>query len=243
MWIRYSHRPYVFWCKRRKEAYGEARSPLKIAHLMMLFEFCQKAYFIFARKSYEQMKRSLMGSPISGLIAELVLHDLENTGFTQHEPVFWHRYADDTFVMIKTILRNFYNLPNGIFPYIKFTSEEKQQQQLPFPDASVIRTLNYEIDTTIYTEPTNLIQLLSFHSTIRLLINEAVSEGSLNGFRFTVTKLKEHAGRAYMKIRRLYNKAPIWQVAAHTYETSHEFNFAAIKIFTQHRKRDEWRTD
>ncbi|BHF69297.1 hypothetical protein SprV_0301234100 [Sparganum proliferum] len=106
-----------------------------------------------------------MGSPVSGLVAELVLQELEKIAFLQHEPVFWRRYVDDTFVIVKKdMLQHFHSLLNAVFPDIKFTMEEEQEQQLPFLDVLVRRNLNGELETTVYRKATNTTQLLSFHS-------------------------------------------------------------------------------
>nr|VZI04072.1 unnamed protein product [Spirometra erinaceieuropaei] len=79
-----------------------------------------------------------MGSPVSGLVAELVLQELEKIAFLQHEPVFWRRYVDDTFVIVKKdMLQHFHSLLNAVVPDIKFTREEEQEQQLPFLDVLV----------------------------------------------------------------------------------------------------------
>ncbi|VDN17036.1 unnamed protein product [Dibothriocephalus latus] len=83
--------------KRLQEASDEVQNQLKIEHIMRLFEFCQKTYFTFAGETYKQIKGTPMGSPISGLVAELVLQELGNTAFTQQKPVFWRRYGENTF--------------------------------------------------------------------------------------------------------------------------------------------------
>nr|VZI43883.1 unnamed protein product [Spirometra erinaceieuropaei] len=87
--------------KRLEEAYDETQNALKIEHLMRLFEFCQQTFFTFAGETYEQIKGTPMGTPVSGLVAELVLQDLEKIAFIQNERVFLRRYVDDTFVIIK----------------------------------------------------------------------------------------------------------------------------------------------
>ncbi|BHF65463.1 hypothetical protein SprV_0200847400 [Sparganum proliferum] len=151
--------------KRLEEAYDETQNALKIEHLMRLFEFCQQTFFTFAGETYEQIKGTPMGSPVSGLVAELVLQELEKIAFLQHEPVFWRRYVDDTFVIVKNdMLQHFHSLLNAVFPDIKFTREEEQEQQLPFLDVLVRRNLNGELETTVYRKATNTTQLLSFHS-------------------------------------------------------------------------------
>ncbi|BHF78322.1 hypothetical protein SprV_0602143500 [Sparganum proliferum] len=72
--------------KRLEEAYDETQNALKIEHLMRLFEFCQQTFFTFAGETYEQIKGTPMGSPVSSLVAELVLQELEKIAFLQHEP-------------------------------------------------------------------------------------------------------------------------------------------------------------
>ncbi|VDK70507.1 unnamed protein product [Dibothriocephalus latus] len=84
--------------KRLDETYDEARYPLKIEHIAGLFEFFQETYFTFVGENYEQIKGTLR-SPISRLLTELVLQELENTTFTQHELVIWCRYVEDMFVI------------------------------------------------------------------------------------------------------------------------------------------------
>nr|VZH96101.1 unnamed protein product [Spirometra erinaceieuropaei] len=147
-----------------EEAYDETQNALKIEHLMKLFEFCQQTFFILAGETYEQIKGTPMGSLVSGLVTELVLQELEKIVFIQHEPVFWRRYADETFVIVKKgMLQHFHNLLNAVFPDIKFTREE-QEPQLPSLDVLVRRNLNGELETTVYRKATNTTQLLSFHS-------------------------------------------------------------------------------
>nr|VZI18569.1 unnamed protein product [Spirometra erinaceieuropaei] len=87
--------------KRLEEAYDETQNALKIEHLIRLFEFCQQTFFTFAGETFEQIKGTPMGSLVSGLVAELVLQEVEKIVFLRHEPVFWRRYVDDTFVIVK----------------------------------------------------------------------------------------------------------------------------------------------
>ncbi|BHF67362.1 hypothetical protein SprV_0301038800 [Sparganum proliferum] len=136
--------------KRLEEAYDETQNTLKIEHLMRLFEFCQHTSFTFARETYEQIKGTPMGSPVSGLVTELVLQEFETTVFIQHEPVFWRRYVDDTYAIVKKgMLQHFHSLLNAVFPDIKFPREGEQEQQLPFLDVLVRRNLSGELETTV----------------------------------------------------------------------------------------------
>ncbi|VDK33934.1 unnamed protein product [Dibothriocephalus latus] len=87
--------------KRLEEKYDESRGRLEIDHLMHLFVFCQRNCCTFNVQTYEQTKGTPMGSPISSLITELVLQELEKVTFDQFKPALWCRYVDDTFVIIE----------------------------------------------------------------------------------------------------------------------------------------------
>ncbi|BHF78178.1 hypothetical protein SprV_0602129000 [Sparganum proliferum] len=77
--------------KQLEDNYDETTGPLKIQHLMQLFAFCQRTFSTFNGRTYEQIKGTPMGSPISSLVAELVLQELEKVAFHHYEPAFWRR--------------------------------------------------------------------------------------------------------------------------------------------------------
>nr|VZI32476.1 unnamed protein product [Spirometra erinaceieuropaei] len=151
--------------KRLEENYDETNKPLKIDHLLQMFAFCQQTFFTFNGRTYEQIKGTPMGSPISSLVAELVLQELEKVAFDHYEPAFWRRFVDDTFVIIeRRRLADFQDLLNGIFPDIQFTREVEHAEQLPFLDVLITRTPNGELNTTVYRKATNTTQILNYHS-------------------------------------------------------------------------------
>ncbi|BHF73007.1 hypothetical protein SprV_0401608000 [Sparganum proliferum] len=84
-----------------REKYDETENRLGHAQIIQLLNFCLKTYFTFDGTIYEQVKRTPMGSPITGLIAETLLQRLESLVFRHHGPKFWARYVDDTFVVIE----------------------------------------------------------------------------------------------------------------------------------------------
>nr|VZI48122.1 unnamed protein product [Spirometra erinaceieuropaei] len=151
--------------KRLEEKYNETTGPLKIQHLLQLFAFCQRTFFTFDGRTYEQIKGTPMGSPISSLVAELVLQELEKVAFSRYKPAFWRRYVDDTFVIIeKDKLSGFQDLLNSIFPDIQFTREDEEDEKLPFLDVLVTRTPDSNRSTTVYRKATNTTQVLNYHS-------------------------------------------------------------------------------
>nr|VZH97080.1 unnamed protein product [Spirometra erinaceieuropaei] len=145
--------------------YDKKNRPLKIDHFLQLFAFCQLTFFTFNGRTYEQIKGTPMGSPISSLVTEQVLQEQEKIAFNLYESAFWHRYVDDTFVIIeRSRLADFQDLLNGIFPDIQFTREEEHAEQLPFFGVLVSRTPNGELNTTVYRKATNTTYILNYYS-------------------------------------------------------------------------------
>nr|VZI29858.1 unnamed protein product [Spirometra erinaceieuropaei] len=133
--------------------------------LIELMGHCLKTLFTFEETTYEQIKGTPMGSPISGLIAEMVLKKLERRLFEEYKPQFWARYVDDNFVIIDQDKINYYaKVMNSIIPDLKFTREEEVGDKLPFLDIIVCRQPNGELAKSVYRKPTNTLQMLSYNS-------------------------------------------------------------------------------
>nr|VZI46278.1 unnamed protein product [Spirometra erinaceieuropaei] len=133
--------------------------------LIELMGNCLKTFFTFEGTTYEQIKGTPMGSPISGLIAEAVLQKLERRLFEEYKPKFWARYVVDTFVIIDQDKINYYaEVLNSIMPDLQFTMEEEVEDKLPFLDVLVCRQPNGELATSVYRKPTNTLQILSYNS-------------------------------------------------------------------------------
>nr|VZI46870.1 unnamed protein product [Spirometra erinaceieuropaei] len=146
--------------------YDETGVTIKRRHLVQLLRFCLKTYFTFEGTTYEQVKGTPMGSPLSGFIAEAVLQKVETLVFADYKPKFWTRYVDDTFVIIKRQkVQEFHDVLNSVFPDIQFTMEAEANNQLPFLDVLVHRKPNGHLKTTVYRKATNTRQILSFHIT------------------------------------------------------------------------------
>nr|VZI27337.1 unnamed protein product [Spirometra erinaceieuropaei] len=134
-------------------------------NLIELMGRCLKTFFTSEGTTYEQIKGSPMGSPISGLIAEAVLQKLERRLFEEYKPKFWAHYVDDTFVIIDQDKINYYaEVLNSIMPDLQFTMEEEVKNKLSFLDVLVCRQPNGELATSVYRKPTNTLQILSYHS-------------------------------------------------------------------------------
>ena len=70
-----------------------------------------------------------MGSPVSPIVANLCMKEIEELSHNQSTtpPKKWLRFVNDIFTMIKKqALTYFHNLLNSIDPHIKFTFEQEQ---------------------------------------------------------------------------------------------------------------------
>nr|VZI30387.1 unnamed protein product [Spirometra erinaceieuropaei] len=145
--------------------YNDETDNLKRGHLIQMIHFCLRTYFTFEGTVYEQIKGTPMGSPLSGFIAEVILQKLETLVFATHRPIFWARYVDDTFVILKReMVSEFHTILNSVFPDIQFTREAEVNNQLTFLDVLVHRKANGSLRTTVYRKATNTRQVLSYYS-------------------------------------------------------------------------------
>ncbi|VDN10510.1 unnamed protein product [Dibothriocephalus latus] len=89
---------------------------------------------------YEQVMGTPAGSPISGLIFEVVLQRLESLVFQHHRRKFRARCMDDTFVVLERAqVLTFKERLSRIFPDLSFTMGEEEHNQLALFDVLVCR--------------------------------------------------------------------------------------------------------
>ena len=76
-----------------------------------------------------------MGSPVSVVVADLVMEDVEPRALATFPspPRFWKRYADDTCCALRTdLVEDFHYHLNSIESSIQFTLETESDGQLAF---------------------------------------------------------------------------------------------------------------
>ena len=136
---------------------------MSIPKITSLLEFClTHTYFLFQGKYYEQVQGAAMGSPISPLIANIFMEELEVKALSSiPHPSLWLRFVDDTFVINKAehsqdLLQHI----NNQDPHIQFTVEPTQQGSLPFLDTLVTIEPDNTFSTTVYRKPTHTDQYL-----------------------------------------------------------------------------------
>ena len=107
-------------------------------------------FFQFDNKYYQQAFGTPMGSPISPILADLVLQDLEEEVLKKFSFSIqaYFQYVDDTFLIIpknkiKEILKNF----NSYHSRLNFTYESEIDNTLVFLNLLMIKNDDRTIDT------------------------------------------------------------------------------------------------
>lgn len=155
-----------------KEAMTVLREKKKIGkQLCDLIEGCLNCnYFSFDGELYKQQEGLAMGSPLSPLVANLFMEDLEETALrtTTLQPMCYYRYVDDCFLVWKhgeEKLGEFVDHINGINPKIQFTVErEDEKKNLPFLDVMLGRRQDGTLSHTVYRKKTNTNRYLNAKS-------------------------------------------------------------------------------
>ena len=135
------------------------RTSMTVNHIICLLEFClRNTYFSFQGRYYEQTEGAAMGSPISPLVANLFMEEIEvqaiSTSTTPPTP--WKRFVDDTFAIIKKNRDRFLQHLNSIHPKIKFTCEEvREDGSMPFLDILVTPEEDGSLKTSVFRKTTH----------------------------------------------------------------------------------------
>ena len=124
---------------------------------MDLLNLCLiSTYFQYNGKHYKQLHGTDMGSPVSVVVAEIVIQHMEEGALLacrQTMPL-WLRYVDDTFTTVhKDETDAFHDHHNEQNADIQFTKQIEENGKLPFLDCLVSRD-NNELRTTVFRSKT-----------------------------------------------------------------------------------------
>jgi hypothetical protein len=114
---------------------------------------------------YEQLTGVPMGSPVSVVVAEILMEDLETKALSKDiKPSWYGRFVDDIVSKIKANnIPLFHQNLNSICPEIQFTVEMSKGGALPFLDGKIIRT-GSRLSLEVYSKPTYTDRYLQFTS-------------------------------------------------------------------------------
>ena len=136
------------------------RTSMEVNHIVSFLEFCLRStYFTFKGRYYEQPEGAAMGSPISQIVANLFMEDLETRAIqsAQNPPSFWRRFVDYTLtIMQSSQIDNFLQHLNSLDQHIQFTKEEARPDgSMPFLDVLITPREDGSLETTVYRKPTH----------------------------------------------------------------------------------------
>ena len=144
------------------------RTKCTSAQVTKLLKVCLECtYFVYDGTFYQQIYGAAMGSPVSPIVCNLYMEQLELRAIASapHPPLWWYRYVDDTHTKLKKCYaQEFTDHINSLDPDIKFTTEGEENRALAFLDTLTVIQEDGSIHVKIYRKPTHTDQYLNFFS-------------------------------------------------------------------------------
>ena len=148
--------------------------------IIHLLSFCLKTtQFTYNGTYYQQVFDTAMGSPVSAVIANMVMEDLEQRALATSpvKPFFWKRYIDDVISAVSgNEAERLLSHLNSVEPSIQFTFERREDRNLPFLDLNVSRGVQGNLETRVYRKTTHTDKYLAFDSHHPICYKKSVAE-------------------------------------------------------------------
>lgn len=137
-------------------------------------------YFQYNNNYYKQIEGVAMGSPISSVIAQIVMEQLETQTINKldNKISLYKRYVDDCILAISPKDKNvILNTFNSFHPKLQFTIELENKNQIDFLDMTLIRQFN-TILTKWHTKQSSTDRHLNYQSEHH--ITQKISHNNIN---------------------------------------------------------------
>jgi len=119
-----------------------------------------------------------MGSPVSLVVANLVMEDVEKRALEIFAELtrLWKTYLDNTFDHEESKVVRVFHLSqhNWIESFIQFTMEREKHECLPFFDFLIKRSSNRHLLSAVYRKPTHSDRCLNLRSEYPLQHKQSV---------------------------------------------------------------------
>ena len=137
----------------------QERTNLSIQNIIALLQFVlDNIFFIFQGDHFKQIFGCPMGSPVSAILANLVMEYVEEKAllWAPNPPKWWFRYVDDSHVCVKREhVDEFHSHLNSINTNIKFTIEIESEGSIAFLDTKTTRQDDGLITVSVYKKATH----------------------------------------------------------------------------------------
>ena len=131
----------------------------------------ENSFFKFEGTQYHQVFGCAMGSPVSAVIAELTMEQVEEEGLASSpvKPKWWRQYLDDSNACLKRDdVEPFHKHLNSVNPHIQFTIEmlstSTGNPMIPFLDTNTTVLPDGRLEVNGYCKATDTNKYLSFDS-------------------------------------------------------------------------------
>ncbi|XP_066021382.1 uncharacterized protein [Pocillopora verrucosa] len=152
----------------QEDASLRQRTSLPVEDIIHLLSFCLKTtQFAYNGTYYQQVFGTAMGSPISAVIPNMAVGDVEQRALASSlvEPFFWKRYVDDVISAVYgNEVEHLLSHLNSVKPSIQFTLEREKDKNFPSLDLNVSRGVEGNLETSVYRKPTHTDKYLAFYS-------------------------------------------------------------------------------
>jgi len=151
--------------KRWTEIETNTTIPMK-EFLIRINLVLNSTFFKFNNTIYKQIYGTPMGSPLSPIIAEIILRDIEEKAFdlSVHIPIYY-RYVDDILIAsAPEELDNILKVFNSLHDRINFTAEINNNNSINFLNLKITLGDNNKLILDLYSKPTASGRFLNFYS-------------------------------------------------------------------------------
>lgn len=131
-------------------------------------QFClEQGYCKFDNQYYSQVQGTAMGSPLSPIIADLVLDKLFVSIKDNFDVKFLAKYVDDSICIVNSdLITDIFDFMNNFHTRLKFTCEKEKDRSINFLDITITRSPNCNLNFKHYQKPTHTGRIINYHSNL-----------------------------------------------------------------------------